>query len=403
MPIRASVENSIAAFTRDEWRSVAGPGLYSSYGWLASVEADPAYRAWYVAARGADGALLGVLPVYLWTGVGARGGIASQYDAHRVFAEPLGVDGDASGWLPALLLGGRAAYSTELAVRPDAVPKQRAEIVTALLEELERLRADVEPASVHALYLTPSALRDLRPALPEASALLTEANAVIDLSHASSFDDYLRRLSKKRRSAIRHEVAQFAAAGYERSERPLSACIETAGRLLAAHHRTHGHGEDDREMVAYLERQAAELDGCSRVLLCRRGGRAVAFGLTYEWNDRLYVRSTGFSPDVRGRDAVVFNVTYYLNIDHAVRRGLAAYDAGVGSWRTKALRGAALEPRWSLVCGPGGRSLNGRVAERWNESRLAALAEQVGDVLRDETLSRFRDSARVDAAAPTRP
>src|SRR2546423_8579505 len=86
--IHASVEETIAAFTREEWRSVAAPGFYSSYGWLASVEDDRSYATWYIAARSASGALLGVLPVYLWTGQGARGGVASQYDVHRLFAEP---------------------------------------------------------------------------------------------------------------------------------------------------------------------------------------------------------------------------------------------------------------------------------------------------------------------------
>lgn len=389
--IRASVEDTIAAFTRDEWHTVSPPGLYSSYGWLASVEADRSYTAWYVAARAEDGTLLGVLPVYLWTGAGAWSGIAGRYDVHRLFAEPLGLDGHRARWLPALLLGGRAAYNTELAVRRDADSAQRERIVGALLDELERFCADVEPATVNALYLTPAALDDLRPAFADAAPLLTEVNAAIDVSFASSFDDYLARLTRKRRSAIRHELARFDAGGYELEERPLSACIETAGRLLAVHHRSHGHGEDDAEMVAYLERQAAELDGHSRVLLCRSGGRVVAFCLTYEWNDHLYARSSGFSPEVRGRDAVVFNVTYYANVAHGIRRGVRGYDVGVGSWRTKALRGATLEPRWSLVRGPDGRSLNGGAAAEWNASRFAALSEQVRDVVGDAALEPFRD------------
>jgi predicted N-acyltransferase len=395
VPIRASVEETISAFTRDEWRRVSGPGLYSSYGWLSSVEADRSYTTWYVAARSASGTLLAVLPVYLWTGLGARGGVASQYDAYRMFAEPLGLDAGRRRWLPALLLGGRAAYSTELEVRRDLAGDRRARVVGALLDELECLCDDVKPASLSALYLTPSALRELGPALGESSPLLSEANASLDLSEAASFGDYLRQVSRNRRTAIRREVTQFEAAGYELEERPLSACIDTAGRLLAAHHRSHGHGEEDAEMIAYLARQAAQLDPESRVLLCRSGGRDVAFCLTYEWNDRLYARTTGFVPDVRRSDFVVFNVTYYANIVHCVRRGLTSYDLGVGSPRAKALRGATLEPRWSLVRGPDGLVLNGHAAARWNDSRFASLSEQVGDVLDEDALAYFRDSSLV--------
>src|SRR4051794_29821796 len=94
MEIVVSVAGSVNEFGAEEWSSAAtGRGLYASRQWHLFLEADLSYDAWYVAARRPHGALLGLLPVYLYAG-GPQGGVDSYYDPHRLFGDrPSGSDG----------------------------------------------------------------------------------------------------------------------------------------------------------------------------------------------------------------------------------------------------------------------------------------------------------------------
>jgi predicted N-acyltransferase len=106
-------------------------------------------------------------------------------------------------------------------------------------------------------------------------------------------------------------------------------------------------------MTARLEAQAVTLDSASRVFLELSGDRLVGFCLAYQWQDRLYVRSTGFDPDPGAAAFDYFNLVVYGTLRHAIEHRLSSVHLGLSSYRGKVARGAALSPLWSVVWHPG--------------------------------------------------
>src|SRR6478735_12061324 len=98
------VVDRVDDITADDWRRVStGRGFYSSPRWLRSLEDDPWHDVWYITARADDGALEGVLPVYLSTSESLAGS-DSFYDPGEVFfaagAHHLVAPEAATGWRP---------------------------------------------------------------------------------------------------------------------------------------------------------------------------------------------------------------------------------------------------------------------------------------------------------------
>jgi predicted N-acyltransferase len=216
------------------------------------------------------------------------------------------------------------------------------------------------------MYLTSAAARELRPAFAAGEPLITDVDAVFDLTGIRSFDDFTSPMAKKRRYRIARELRDFEDSSFRLREGRLSEWSEVAGRLLSEHHRRFGHEDTPEMLVDHFGRQAAHLDELSHVLVCEQAGVPVGFVLSYEWDGAWYVRAAGAADGLRGASAAFFNLVYYAPIRAALERGIRRYDVGPSSLQAKLLRGAQLEPRWSLV---GGYPDLDRGA-RWNDAQL---------------------------------
>ena len=389
-----TVLDSVDQLGDREWSTLAtGRGLYSSAPWHRFLEADPSHDVWYVVARSPDGLLIGVLPVHLHAG-GPGGGVDRFYDPRVVF-------GSENPGRPSatMLLGGRAGYETQLLLHPGLDAGDRARVLRALVDRCRGLAGAWATDGIASMYLTSAAATELAPAFAAGEPLITDVNAVIGLEGLESFDGYLASLSGHRRRRVAREIRDFAASPFGLRTGRLSDWHEVAGRLLAQLHRRHGHVDTPEILVEHLAQQVDQLDALSRVIVCERDGTPVGFLLAYEWEGAWYARATGLADGLRGASAVLFNVVYYAAIREALERGISSYDVGPSSLKTKLLRGAALQPRWSLISDDASAPVS---SAAWNDTQLARWDDELA-ALHSPAAARWRRAAGLGARPAVSP
>ncbi len=301
------------------------------------------------------------LPTYFWEGQRDPG--LDHYEPFGSGARwVLGRRARAALWRPTLIVGSRSGYATELALDPSWEPR-RSEVWARLLAAVAERAEELGAASLGVMWLTSETASALAPCLRRSQDLvLAGPNSSIEIAW-DSFEGYLSWLRHSRRRSALRERARFAASGLGLELTDLGSSLTELAPLALRLQERHGHSFSAPEMLAQLRAQARELNSESRVLLCRRRGRAVGFSLLYSWGGRLYGRLAGFDyEETLGSDAY-FNLAFYEPLELALREGLRSFHLGMATWAAKALRGAAFDPAWILVCPPG------RVRGVWSRAR----------------------------------
>lgn len=334
MPITFEVRAvpSLTEIAATEWDTLAAPGgLYASHAWLGSVEREPGAGVEYLLARRADhpGRLACALPLY---------DVETEYNpyyAHRRHLDLLGLDGS---WT---LAGARRGYRYELPAAPDTGP----ELDALLAAALERAAA----RGARGLLFPFATTRTARLLWERGAAVALDGADATVTTDGAPFDEYLRKLSSKRRIAVRHEFSTFRAAGYELGLEKLADCYTEAAPLLGQIQRKYGHEAHDEGMREYLAGQAEALGEYSRVFTARRSGRLVGFSLMYEFGDTLYARAVGFDYAETGKAFEYYALCYYLPVEYMHRQGLRRLHLGMETYEAKLARGARLGPLWSVA------------------------------------------------------
>lgn len=369
--VDAKWTSSLAEVDRQEWDRISQQcGLYLSYPFLLAVEESETTPVSYLLLRDGKGSLLAGLPAYRWDGSPDPG-----LDHYEPFGSGgrwvLGRRARPQPWLPTLLVGSRSGYSTEFAVHPDG-SQARGAVVARLLKGAAELAETSGIASFGVMWLTSAAARELYPCLRRPEYLiLAGPNCAIPIEW-DSFERYLAHLSHSRRHSALRERSRFQESGLEIEVSDLRSCLGALPELATKLQAKYQHASTEAQIAAQLEAQARHLNSESRVILCRRQGRLVAFSLFYRWRDCLYGRLAGFDyPAIAGSDAY-FNLAFYIPIQLAIDENLTQIKLGMASWRAKVMRGAALDPAWTLVCPPGPvRGAFARAARGWGDQGAA--------------------------------
>jgi predicted N-acyltransferase len=141
------------------------------------------------------------------------------------------------------------------------------------------------------------------------------------------FRDFLGALTHKRRSAIRRERQQVAAAGLACEFRDGGALDDADWRAM---HRLYTQTFDEKGNTptltpAFFRHLGTAFPDRSHVAFARRGGEIIAGALFLSSRSALYGRYWGAREQIPG---LHFELCYYLGIEHCLRHGLARFEPG---------------------------------------------------------------------------
>jgi hypothetical protein len=289
-------------------------------------------------------------------------------------------------WFPILLAGPLGGYTNDIC-RPSPAVLDDSRAMWALLDGLRAAGDRFGARSSALMYLTPSAARQLRPALDHDQRLLFTSAACHLAVPWLSFDEYLEWLGHRRRSVVLRDLARFARSGCEVVTSRLAPVHVEAAPLLGVLLRRYGHAVGDQAALSHLREVARILDPSSVVFSARHEGRLVGFALFFEWHGALVAHKVGFDEHLDRSWSVYFQVTFYSAIQHAIRRRLERIELGLGSWYPKLLRGARPEPRCSLVIPPAGqRERWWQAVAWWNDAQAQVWQELFGPLARGHVI-----------------
>jgi uncharacterized protein len=321
-PYRIRLGGSVGELPAAAWDACAGTGNpFLGHAFLAALEesgsvgGDSGWLARPLLVEDAAGGLLAAAPLYI------KAHSYGEYVFDHGWAQAFERAG--GRYYPKLLLAVpfTPVRGPRLLVRPGAdAPQGRALLVEGLIAAARQL----EVSSLHATFLE-----------AEDAASLAAAGCLIRHGYQfhwrnqgyRSFEDFLARLSSRKRKAIRKERREVAESGVQLL-RLTGDAIEP--RHWAAFFRCYIATSEHKWGWPYLTRRFFELLGerlADRVLLvmAEDRGRLVAGALNLIGRDRLYGRNWGAERDHR---FLHFEACYYQAIEFAIERGLAVVEAG---------------------------------------------------------------------------
>ena len=192
------------------------------------------------------------------------------------------------------------------------------------------------------------------------------------------FQDFLDRLSSRKRKQMRKEREQVAGQGIEfdwREGRQMSEADWDFVYLCYANtYRVRGQSPYlTRLFFSLLAERMPEM---LRVVLARQGSRLVAMAFSLVGGDSLYGRYWGCLAEF---DRLHFEACLYQGMDYAIAHGLQRFDAGAQG-EHKLIRGfePTISRSWHYLCHPGLRAAVADFLERERDGILAYAEEARG-------------------------
>jgi uncharacterized protein len=355
---------SLKLLPRSCWDHVAAQySVYGSYSWLSAVEGMPGAldTAYYLAFDDGDE------PVAAFAAYLVDSSVSRSYHPASV------VCGDAisAGHLfPAMLLGGRTGYTSELMVRARA-HGEPPRFTDQFAAEIAALGSEWKASSRWLLYADSRSASLARPAL--GGEVWEVAPTTVIRLPAGGVQSWLSALHGHRRRRIQAEMRAFAEAGYRVEISPLTADdVPAFGDLLARLLRKYRGTASAAAMRSYVSLQAGSMSSASVAFRCYLGNKLVAFSYGFEWGGSLYMRACGFDYGHTGRAYEYFSLVYYYPVMEAYARGLHQVELGPASYDAKRLRGATMQARYAVGDRPA-------PAPSWAELNRRYLASIYGE------------------------
>jgi len=377
--VTVEVLSSIHDMPATAWDACAGADdPFVAHAFLAALEdsgsvcAETGWLPRHLAVTGAEGALVGCMPLYL------KSHSYGEYVFDWGWAEAYQRAGGRyypklQGAIPFTPVTGR-----RLLLRPDAPAGTFLALATAAVRIAERLGV----SSLHITFPTEHEIAALEP-----------HGFLVRLGHQyqwenrgySSFEDFLGDLASRKRKAIRRERQSIAASGIvlrtltggEIEERHWDAFfrfyLDTADRKW-------GHPYLNREFFRRLGETMA--DRVVLVMAETRAGELVGGALNLLGADALYGRYWGCVECCR---FLHFEACYYRAIDFAIERGLERVEAGAQG-EHKVQRGYLPRPTWSAhwIAHSGLR----RAVRRFLEAERPAVEAEIRGLAADSPFHR---------------
>jgi predicted N-acyltransferase len=317
---------SIRELGRDNYEALlpAGRPPFLSFAWLDALErtgcvgADRGWLPQHVSLH-QDGECVAAAPAYVKTN--SEGEFVFDYSWARHAESVLQVP-----YYPKLVLAVPFTPATgpRLLVRPG---RERAPVLGALARAIPELCKALPVSSAHVLF--PSGAESA-----ELSRLgFVERRGVQfhwENPGYSSFDDFLSRMSSKRRNQIKRERREMRDRGVEiaalsgRDLTPELIDFVFEFYLSTVEKFAWGRQYLCREL---FEEIAATMPDELHVVVARQAGRLVGGAFNFIGSDALYGRYWGATHEV---PFLHFNVCFYFGIEECIRRGLKKFEPGAG-------------------------------------------------------------------------
>lgn len=323
-----TVTRSTSSLDLTRWDALQPPGgFYATSPWLEHAERTADMAPLYLTA----GTWEAAMPAYPLSHADPY--VFCRVD--HVLREITDREPPSGGLLPVLACGARNPGATFIATRPEVGQG----VIRDIIGEAEELAADQGLAAVSYLYVSRSDTL-LSSELARAGYAGFPGKPAYELDVPPTFDAYLSRFSRDRRSAIRREMKRLAGAGVCFRVEPLTR--ELAARLAPLEeqlYERYGTPGDAGTLGAILASIATNLSAQAEVVLAEV--RDVTCGFTVVLSDgkELYARQTGYDYGVKGNLPLYFATVYYELIRLAQLRDIGVIHYGTGAGETKLSRG----------------------------------------------------------------
>jgi predicted N-acyltransferase len=320
MQIRVS--NRILDIPASDWNAVAGTDHpFTRHEFLAALERHDCVGegfGWlpcHILAEDQPGLLAGAIPFYLkdnsygefvfdWAWADAYQRLGTVYYPKLVASIP---------YTP--VTGAR------LLIRPDA---DRAAVTTALIHGMRQLREQYDASSIHCLF---SDVPDTETLCAHGFMRRTSCHFHWHNASYSDFDDFLSRLSSRKRKKIRRERRHVQEAGLHMELLSGKQATEEQWRIMHGFYRTtfeRKSGIPTLSLGFFLEISRTMGDQVILVF-ARHGGKAVAGAIMLRSSQALYGRHWGCLQDYH---SLHFETCYYQGIEYCIEQGLTLFEPG---------------------------------------------------------------------------
>lgn len=324
-PVAVKVLRSLKDVPEDAWNACAGDrDPFVRHGFLSALEdsgsavPETGWMAQHLAIEDGDGTLVACAPLYL------------KNHSHGEYVFDW-------GWADAYERAGGRYYpklqcavpftpvtGRRLLIRPDVGPDRAAQLEDVLTAAMVQVAQQLEISSVHITFPTEAEWRRLGD-----NGLLKRIGEQFHWHNDgyATFDDFLARLSSRKRKNIKKERRSVADSGLE--IRTLTGA-EIEDRHWDAFYDFYLDTTDRKWGPSYLKKaffplMAERLGDAVVLILVEKAGEPVAGALNLRGRDTLYGRNWGCIEDYR---FLHFEACYYQAIDYAIREGLDWVEAG---------------------------------------------------------------------------
>jgi hypothetical protein len=314
--------HDLAELPTDDWRTLrSAAGVYAGRRWLSLQADDPAYESGMLVASGVDGTVLGVLPMFQprTDGLGAYG--------PRLF------DGMSTRFTPRQVVywGSVGGHRADVILSESLEPDSRSLVERTLWEAAADYSKGLGRVAVVPYSMT---------AAPADGWRREELTSEASLSVPNGYDEWLRSLTRNRRTSVRREERELQQDGWTFAVRPLGEVLDPVSHLLADNQKKYGRPSSERLMKRVLGRLVDHYVDDAVVFAAECRGQIEGFSLGLVEGDVFWIRAAGAS---QGADRFVyFGCTFYAPIRWTEDRALTAIHLGVGSLAAKQSRGAVL-------------------------------------------------------------
>ncbi len=320
MQIRVS--NRILDIPASDWNAVAGTDHpFTRHEFLAALERHDCVGerfGWlpcHILAEDQPGRLAGVIPLYLkdnsygefvfdWAWADAYQRLGAVYYPKLVASIP---------YTP--------VSGARLLVRPDA---DRAAVTAALIHGMHQLREQRGASSIHCLF---SDVPDTDTLCEHGFMRRTSCHFHWHNDNYSGFDDFLSRLSSRKRKKIRRERRHVQEAGLRLELLSGKEATEEQWRIMHGFYRStfeRKSGIPTLSLGFFLEISRTMGDQVILVF-ARHGDKAVAGAIMLRSAQALYGRHWGCLHDYH---SLHFETCYYQGIEYCIEHGLTLFEPG---------------------------------------------------------------------------